>query len=337
MKQITTLFVLALTISATLYAQTVRPEIKRLVDGIAEDNIVKSSAVGIAGSQSDQWNRYISLKEKATNEELIALTDHTNGAVRCYSFQALATRKNINVYSILIRHLYDTALVTIFQGCLLGSETIGDYFLKVVTDPYNDGETCKLNEIERQKVDSILIFDKNIKLSARSDVLKILYPDEKYYKRVREIVTVEKDNYGLIALSRYQNQNDKDIIIERLISNKPKVQYYGLLAVKHFPDSSFFTYIVKIHSVEIEKSTSMYIPLLRILYQAIVQYKNLESRSLLELSLSKESKYASKYHSEYIWLALDLYPDNVYYGIQQKINISSSSKSELQFWINNTD
>jgi hypothetical protein len=231
---------LTLSLWTTLFGQTIRPEIGNTVNRIEKDNMLKSLGVGYGGVRTDQWDRYISLKEKATSEELITLTDHNNGVVRCYSFQALATRKDINIFPILIKHLTDTTIITTFQGCIISSQSVGDYFLEVVTPQYIDLEAYKLTDFERHKVDSILIFDKSIRLSAKSEVLRKLKPKHKYYNRVCEIVIEENDNNGLIALSKFQNQQDKDFIIERLNSNKTYIQYFGLQAVKYFPDTSFF-------------------------------------------------------------------------------------------------
>lgn len=336
-RQTTILTVLIFTVWTNLYGQTIRPEIEKIVKGIAKDNVLKSSGVGIAGAKTDQWDRYISLKTKATNEELINLTDNENGVVRCYSFQALATRKNIDLLPILTKQLTDTTTITTFQGCIISDQMVGDFFIDVVTPNYIDLDAYKLTENERQQIDSILIFDKNIRLSAKSEVLGKLKPKEKYYNRVREIVIEEKNNNGLIALSKFQNQQDKELIIERLNSNKTDIQYYGLQAVIYFPDSSFFSHLKDIHKVEIKKPTGFNYSLIRTLYQAIVQYKNIQSREILEQTLNLTKGSTFQYHSEFIWLALELYPDPIYEGIQGRIKLSDYKRSDLQYWIDNKD
>jgi hypothetical protein len=164
-----------------------------------------------------------------------------------------------------------------------------------------------------------------------------LKPEERYYNRVREIVIEDNDNNGLIALSKFQNQQDKKFIIDRLSSAKTDIQYYGLQAVINFPDSSFFPFISNIHSVEIKKPTGFNYSMIRTLYQAIVQYKNRQSRELLELTLNTTTKYTLKYHSEFIWLALELYPNKIYDGIQEKIQLTDYKKSEFQYWIDRKD
>ncbi|NCT18998.1 MAG: hypothetical protein GW771_12285 [Flavobacteriia bacterium] len=338
MKRLTTILtILTITVWTNMFGQTVGPEIDKIVKGIAKDNMLKSAGVGIAGARTDQWDRYIALKTKATNEELINLTDSENGVVRCYSFQALATRKNINLLPILIKHLTDTTTITTFQGCIISDQMVGDYFLDVVTPQYIDLDAYKLTENERQQVDSILIFNKSIRLSAKSEVLRKLKPEQKLYDRIREIVVDEKSNSALIALSKFQNPKDKDFIIEKLKSTKTDIQYYGLQAVKNYPDSSFFYFLSEIHSVEIKKPTGFNYSMLRTLYQAIVQYKNKESRELLEQTLNSTKGSTLQYHSEFIWLALELYPDPIYDGIQGRIKLSDYKRSDLQYWIDNKD
>jgi len=93
----------------------------------------------------------------------------------------------------------------------------------------------------------------------------------------------------------------------------------------------------EIHSVEIKKPTGFNYSMLRTLYQAIVQYKNKESRELLEQTLNSTKGSTLQYHSEFIWLALELYPDPIYDGIQGRIKLSDYKRSDLQYWIDNKD
>jgi hypothetical protein len=333
MRQLTTILVLTLAAWKPILGQTVRSEIDKIANEIAQNNWLISQYV-----ENEQWGRYITLREKATNDELIMLTDHSNGVVRCYSFQALATRKGVDVFSVLIKHLHDSTKIKISEPCLVSRKYVGDYFYEIVTLKYGDIGIYKLTAAERYKIDSILLFDKNIRLSAKLRALKGLEPMENYYGRIREMVLDEKDNDALIALAKYQKQQDKEFIIERLTSNNTDIQCYGLEAVKYFPDSLFFSYLCNIHSIEIKKSTSFNYALIRNLYQAIVQYKNNPSKELLQLTLNTTIDYTLECHSELIWLALEFYPNTIYNSIQSGLKLSENKRSELQkIWIDSTD
>jgi hypothetical protein len=102
-------------------SSAIRPVIQKIANGIAKDNVLKSAGVGYGGVRTDQWERFEKLKKEATDEELKELTENKNPVVRCYSFQAIATRKSIDVFPILLKHLNDTARIETFQGCIVSS------------------------------------------------------------------------------------------------------------------------------------------------------------------------------------------------------------------------
>lgn len=93
------------------------PDLKKIVDGLEKGNRVESSHIGEGGSPSKQWDKYEQLKKVATIDQLVALTDHKNSAVRCYAFQALAAKRSDKVFSILLKHLNDTSVVHTQSGC----------------------------------------------------------------------------------------------------------------------------------------------------------------------------------------------------------------------------
>ena len=47
-----------------------------------------------AGIKPKQYENFEELKKNASKQELLTLTNHSNGVVRCYSFWALASNKN---------------------------------------------------------------------------------------------------------------------------------------------------------------------------------------------------------------------------------------------------
>ena len=324
-------------ISQFSYSQEISKRIQKIVDKIEEDNMYMSSAVGYGGERPKQWDRFEELKKKATDEELIILTNHKSPAVKCYSFQALAERKNPKTFEILLNHLKDTEMVETFQGCIVSGQSVGDFFLDVVKPNYISLSAYKLNEIQKNTVDSILLFDEEVKLVAKSYLLESINPKEIYYDRIKEIYERENNKSALIAISKFQKQEDKGMIAKWLSKEKTNDQYYGLRAVRNFPDSYFFPFIKKIQQQEIIKPTGFNYPLIRMLYLTTVQYKDKKSRELIENTLNNAKKSTLKYHSEYIWLALTKYPDPIYSGIVDTIEISDFKKSEFEYWMKETD
>ena len=329
------IFIIAIVNITICNGQSFRPEIDSLIYKIASINTLSSNWVGIFLKQSDQRETYFTLKENATDAELVLLTKHENPNVRCYAFEALTYRKTVDLIPILIDHLYDTAFVNNIIGCMTVQKKVGDYFIEMVTSEYTDKHAYKLTKKEKYKIDSILILDKNVNLEAKYELLQSLTPSKIYYERIREIVLIEKKQEGLVALSKYKNQQDIELIIDKLKSSNKEIQFYGLWAVRNYPDSSFFRYLKEINSNELKNS--YYEPRIRMFYQALVQYKDSASREIIELNLNESKNILLKIHSEYIWLAIEKYPAKIYLDIQNRIKLSDNERMDLKYWLENQD
>ncbi len=261
------------------------------------------------------------------------LTDHENAVVRGYSFKALAKNKSSKVFSILIDHLTDTATVKCFSGCFQTDQMLGDYLIDVVTINKVDTMTYKLGNKEQSIIDSILLFDKSIQLSARTSLLLELPPKEEYYNRIKDIFLEGDENFALPLLAKYRKDTDKKMIISKLTSSDRDDWYYGLMAVRNYPDADFFPYLVKLYNYEMTSDRGLTIPSIRILYQAIVQYKNNLSYNLIKQTLSKEEKPELRYHYEYIYLALTKYPNKIYKGLRDQIKLTDLQLHDMEYSI----
>ncbi len=138
----------------------IRPHIWNIVDEIAEEGELHSSCVGRGCMVSDQWKRYEQLRTEATAEELVDLSDYTNGVVRCYAFMALAERRHPEVYSILLQHLADCDTIYTQSGCIGSAIAVRDFFIETVTRggfiAYNK-RAYRLSSAQKKEVDSLLV------------------------------------------------------------------------------------------------------------------------------------------------------------------------------------
>lgn len=131
--------------------------IRQLVRDIAKRNVLMGPAVGIAAERPEQWNRYEALRSTATDKELLVLTNDTNGVVRCYAFQALVERNNIDLFPVAVQHLSDTAMVHTLYGCLGGSQKVRDFFLATITNKDHHSQFYQLNKAQKATIDSLLL------------------------------------------------------------------------------------------------------------------------------------------------------------------------------------
>jgi len=291
--------------------------ISQVIRDIAACNVLMGNAVGIAAQRPQQWDRYETLRSKATEQELLALANDTNCVVRCYAFQALAERKKTDLFPVVLQHLSDTATVHTLYGCLGGSQKVGDFFLETITKTGNNEKSWQLNRTQRSAIDSVLLFKPGNKLEAKDNLLYNIQPQEKYYAQIRKIAMEENNKMAVVALSKYRKQQDKPLI-EQLLKD-PNNQTCAFLSVREFPAPSFFPYLQQALKNEITKNNDGNDVRLQLLYQAIVQYKDQPSRSLLQFALDEAKGIQYIYHWDYLQQALIQYPSTIYDGLLKPI------------------
>jgi hypothetical protein len=300
-------------------APNIRPEILKLIREIATDNVLKSDGVGYEGIRTDQWKRYETLKSNATDNELKELSNNINTVVRCYSFQALASRK-VDVFPILLQHLSDTAKVTTFMGCIISSEKSGDYFADVVTPEYIDLDCYKLNQYQQVILDSILINDSTVKINRKNSLLAIIKPNPKFYKRIRQ--EAEQGNLqATLALARFKK--DEDIsVIEKLFLSGDKNGYYAIYSAREFPSSTFYPYLIKVFKEEWKQKLYDYSKW-RLLYQALAKYPTDETYSLFEKTVQTRDDFRRQTLGACLLLALRKYPNPKFTSLIHRIKLDS--------------
>lgn len=229
--------------------------------------------------------------------------------MRCYAYQALVDRRDTAIFRIAVRHLYDTDTVTVFAGCTIIDQPAGDYFLSLAMSCRED--SCVLGTEERRTLDSIMVHDNRVRLRRKSRRLIGIGPDPAYYASIRDLVELRNDDAGVVALAKYRKQQDIHLIIRKLSSPPIEDQYYGLWAVSHFPDSSFFSYLVAIHAAELRHGACYNWMLLRALYRAVLQYRHDAARTLFAstLAMARDTP-ALEQHVVFIGNALTYYEDS---------------------------
>lgn len=308
------------------------PDLKKIVDGIEKRNCVESSHIGEGGSPSDQWDKYEQLKKVSTIDQLVALTDHKNSAVRCYAFQALATKRSDKVFPILLKHLKDTAAVQTQSGCIVMTQFTGDYFVDVVTPNYIEIDIYKLNQTEKKTLDSILLNDKSIMISAKSSVLENLKPTANNYARIRQLVKDDRDESALRTLAKYQKQTDIELIAS--FFKDDNTQSSALYAVTEFPDNYFYPFVTKVFEQEWKQDRYDY-PKWRICYQALAKYPKPETIELFDKTTKSKDEFRYETLCKYLLVAITKYPNKLYDPIKTKIKLSEYQMDEVKDELDN--
>jgi hypothetical protein len=290
--------------------EDVSPRIIKIANEIAIENVLSGEAIGIAGIKPKQYKRYEKLKNNATDKELLSLSKHRNGVVKCYAFWALVERNSDFMFEALLENFDDTTTIATQFGCIVTGDKVGDIYYNHVVPPYYEDQECKISESQLQFINDSLFYSSNLTLRSRVNLFHIIDTSIKNYDIIREITVKEKIPEAIYALSIYRNKSDIPLIME-LLENE-STSYWGLRCISRFPDYKFYDYLIEYLEKETKKSSGINIPEIEAFYTAIINYKNPDTKQTLKEAINTATDNGNKYHKEYLWKAISQSDDEYY-------------------------
>jgi hypothetical protein len=195
----------------------------KIVKTIAANNYVCYAPDGFFTiDSSEQFILCTELLKTATSDELIKLTKHKKPAVRVYAIWCLNEKKDINLYSVILNHIQDNQTVKTYFADMTRERMVGDFFVSV----------NNITKSQRESLDSLLLYKDN-KLSHTNSILREIDPTNKNYDRIRALA--KKREFAVIALSKYQKEEDIKLIQEQILKNS----YFTIKAIEFFPTEQF--------------------------------------------------------------------------------------------------
>ena len=152
-RHIMTFFLLA-CFGVTISAQTteLRPSINNIANKLRKENQVHFGyPVGIAGrpeTDNKYYKLYLKLKDKATDDELIQLTNDTVECIVVYSFEILWQRQNSRLKNIFLKHQNDTTFFWTAAGCTGMLDRINWFMLRRLNPNHEDDSKKHLTKEE---------------------------------------------------------------------------------------------------------------------------------------------------------------------------------------------
>jgi len=251
--------------------------------------------VGARAHSSLQWARYETLVAKSSESELIHLCDNESPVVRSYAFQGLIEKKSSKILELLINHIHDTGEFERIMGCLADPCYVSDFYLEQVGYFPDDSSSYKITPLQREILDSLMLFGSEItlrmpgydqiRLYTRKYMLEHFAPKEGYYKRIREIVSAGVIE-ALPALAKFKNQNDISVI-KNVYDTKGLIgEGYVFDAIINFPHAYLFDIVEKEVKNDLYQDNYFDGSNYRF-YKALIKYKTQRSKELLALTISK--------------------------------------------------
>lgn len=277
-----------------------------IVHELEKNDHVATSAWGEGGKPPDQYELFLQLNHLATTKELLELLNYKNGVVRVYSFWALASKKNVDIFPILFEHWKDEAEIQTWSGDIGNQEKVGDYMIALVTPDYIESNLTKLNTWQRAKLDSIL-FHTNNDLRSTYLAYENAGLNEHNYKRLRKLVTNYNNPIALVALAKYRKEKDI-LLIKRFINEKYEEHVFR--AITNYPHPEFWKPIMK-YSDNILKEDH-FSNSWKSLYKAAAIYKNDSAILLLQKPFTESNPRIRNFLLDFVYEAITEVKDPIY-------------------------
>jgi len=193
-----------------------------IVKKIEKVNVVMGSEVGIAATRPEQYDNFTDLQTEASTLELIELTEHKNATVRSYAFWALSFDGSVDLMPIVLKHIDDNELVSTQFGCSGEDIKTGDFFIGIATST-SEWQPNKLSNDQITRLNHTLI-SSGSDLAAKARAINNAETTDELYPRLRTLVINENNQSGLVALAKFQNEQDVELIlIGRIASLRKEV------------------------------------------------------------------------------------------------------------------
>jgi hypothetical protein len=273
-----------------------------------------------------------SLVKYATENDLLLLLKYDNPAIKAYAFSALIGKSYPMIFDLITFNIENNQKIENHSGDIIETELLIDYFIDQVNPKYifqDKRDSLKLTKHDLIILDSLLLFRNIAKGSTYQDnMLLRLQPRKEYYNRVK-FLAYSNNGSALVALSRFRNNDDLKLIKQTIFDDNN--DYYAMLSIKEFPDSSLFSLLSKKHNEEIKKSSRFDYMMLKEMYQAIAEYKNDKAKELLLKTLNESTSNALYYHAVYVKLAIKKSASSIYNDLLDKIKLDKFQEKEVEY------
>mgnify|MGYP001042842370 CR=1 FL=1 len=258
------------------------------------------------------YHPYRYFRDTAAIKDLNKLTDWPHPMVRSYAFYALLHRKQYQLlFPMVLKHLTDTVSYEEMDYDIIYSNSPGEVML-----------SNSLRYLTTSQKDSLkhLILTKYQFLGVNG-ILFFLKPEKKYYEMVRKLAQTPNNEGALIALAKYQREQDIPIIrkgLEKIDFNSGIYMFFQAIAL--FPHATFLPDLLAFTNNLKENQSVMddYV----YYYMALASYQKPECLKRLE-KMAERKYYSSRGYWEtniiHIHRALKRYYTDEYQPLIKKL------------------
>lgn len=154
MKNIIIFFILLISLPGLAQPNSDRSRkdtVATIQEMIRKDGFVSSSNIGFAGMRSRQWHRVAYLANISSVEELLAMTDDHNAALKIAAYAGLLQKGYPQANNVRSKLLRDNTAVSSIIGCIVEETTVQNA-TKTIESWYSSAQLS--DEIKRLQHDA---------------------------------------------------------------------------------------------------------------------------------------------------------------------------------------
>ncbi|NQY10293.1 MAG: hypothetical protein HRT71_12370 [Flavobacteriales bacterium] len=186
-----------------------------IVDRIAKINEVQQEHVGIAGTESENYKNFKQLKEIATTDQLVQLTDNKNATVACYASWALADNLYSDLKKIFQKFVIKDRSVETFSGCIKSQDNISS---ELYHRYWNNVDKAKRpTDKILLELDSVVIYSKKPYWLLLNRALENRVYKEPYKKQISILAFDKGYKEAILYLSNWHKAEYADKIKKALL------------------------------------------------------------------------------------------------------------------------
>lgn len=221
MKLVYIILLLTLFVSNNPFCQS--KKLENIIQNISKIDIVEHAQIGDGSRidfngniiESENYKNFKRLKEIASTQDLVKLTNHKNSTVACYASWALADTSYFDLKSIFQKFINNDRQIISYSGCIKSPDNIS---VELYHRYWNNVEISKRSKDKLlYELDSIILYSKNPDWLLVSRALNNRIYNKKFNKPISYLAYKKGDKEAVVYLNNWKNTQLLDSL-----NNKPK-------------------------------------------------------------------------------------------------------------------
>jgi hypothetical protein len=188
------------------FCSSVNAQLDSIVNEIAEQGELHARRIGIGGRETDQYRRYLYLKEGVTINLLLQLTEHESGVVKTYAALALIEKAPQYIPKIFNEFQETPLEIKTMKGCNISVKLTSSVLYYNYRSTISEVET----DLIMRQLDSMVLFGKEIERVLYWIAFENRIYSKLYHSQIEQLAFEKGNLYAMLYLSKWYKANYRE-------------------------------------------------------------------------------------------------------------------------------